>query len=355
VEARLFTPGPVQVSPRVLAAASKPVASHRSAGFRRLLAETIAHLRLLLGVGRGGEALVLAGSGTTAVDALAWSLVPPGERVLVFSWGEFGSRLARSLRLRGARVDLVEAPPGEAVDVDAAARAAVSGGYRYAALVHNETSTGVAFRGVRELASALAGEGVRLLVDTVSGAGGEELRVDWGVYAAATCSHKAIASIPGVAVAAVSGWAVEELEAGAQPGTPPSIDLARHLGFLRERGETPFTPPVNALYALREALRVISEAGGPEAWARLHARRAEIVYSSGLPTLPRRGELRSHTVAAFRVGDAEAVKAALEGEGFIVATGMGALKRRVVRVGLMGHHSLSDFQALADALARHAR
>ncbi len=337
----------------MLAAASRPVASHRSREFRELLREVTGLLRGLLGVD-GGEALVLAGSGTTAVDAMAWSLVPPGERVLVLNWGEFGGRLAATLRLRGARVELLEAPWGSAVDVDAAVRAAVRGGYRYAAVVHNETSTGVAYRALRGLAESLSAEGVRLLVDTVSGAGGEEFTLSWGAYAAATCSHKALASVPGVAIVALSRWAVEELGDSPPAPAPPSLDLARHLRFLRERGETPFTPPVNALYALREALREIAGVGLGE-WLAMHKRRAEIVYSAGLQPLPREEELWSRTVAALRVWDALEAKRVLEDEGFLVAAGMGPLKRSVIRVGLMGHHGLEEFRALADALARLAR
>ncbi len=353
---RLFTPGPVEVAPRVLAASSRGVVSHRSSEFRRLLGDVVGRLKRLLNVD-GGEALVLPGSGTTAVDAMTWSLVPPGERVLVLSWGEFGERLAATLRLRGARVDVLAAPWGSTIDADEAAKAALRGGYRYVAVVHNETSTGVAFRELHSLAETLEAEGVRLLVDTVSGAGGEDIRVSQRIYAAATCSHKALASIPGVAIVALSRRAVEELEeaGGALARAPPSLDLWRHLRFLRDRGETPFTPPVNALYALREALNVIEEAGGVEAWLRIHARRAGIVYSSGVPPLPGEEDLWSHTVAAFKVRDAFRVKRVLEDEGFLVATGMGRLKGSVVRVGLMGHHGLGEFEALAEALSRHAR
>ncbi|WP_460124030.1 pyridoxal-phosphate-dependent aminotransferase family protein [Stetteria hydrogenophila] len=352
--AKLFTPGPVMVPRDVLASSASQVVSHRGPEFREILRHVTEGLARIFDT--DGYVYVLTGSGTTAVDAMAWSMVAPGEKVLVPVLGEFSKRLAESLKRRGARVATLKAEPGDAPGPDAILGELESGDYDALALVHNETSTGLAYRWLRDVARKASGMGVKVLVDTVSGLGGEEFSMRWGVWAAASCSHKALAAPPGASFVAVSREAAEYLEKRGTPEqTPPLLDLSKYHAFLRDRGETPFTPPVTILYALRRAIDRVLEAG-VDSYVEAHAARASLLYGElprlGLTPLVRDARLRSNTVAAFETGarSALAVKKLLGERGYVVATGMGELKDRVVRIGVMGDLTMEDVKGLIDAM-----
>lgn len=348
-----MTPGPVEVPERVLRAQARPLVSHRSPEFRRLLAGLLEGLRELSGA---EEALVLAGTGTTAVDALAWGLVEPGSRVLVVSVGEFGERLAESLARRGASVTVVRGGPAEAAA--RALEALESGRFDYLAVVQNETSNGTLLAELGELARAAASAGARVVVDAVSAFPVEPLDFRY-VYAAAACSHKALAAPPGAAVVLLSGEAARRLEERGSPPAPPALDLARYLRFARERRETPYTPPITVLYALAEAVSAVLEQG-LGAFREAHARRAGLLYglleARGVRPLPDPRH-RSRTVAAFRLPpgvDARAVVEHVRRRGYVIATGMGREARSVVRVGVMGAVTEDDVRAVAEAVAEAA-
>ncbi|MCE4602567.1 MAG: aminotransferase class V-fold PLP-dependent enzyme [Desulfurococcales archaeon] len=343
---KLLTPGPVMARRSVLEAASRQVISHRGPAFRGLMRGLQEKLAAILGLADGMVA-VMPGSGTTAVDSMLWSLIPPRSRVTVLSWGDFGERIAKSLQARGATVRLARAPWGQALSLEEALEALE--GSEYAAVVHNETSTGVAYRQLKRLAEEASGMGVKLLVDTVSGLGGEHLSMEWGIYAAATCSHKAIAAPPGVGMVALSREALKDLRERGTQGVPPILDLDKYRRFLEERMETPFTPPVNTLYALDKALEHILQQGIRN-HIEAHRERAAILYNAGPQPLPP-GELRSNTVVALKVQDAHKVKEELERRGYIIAHGMGKLKNTIVRIGTMGDITTEDIRQVAEILA----
>ncbi len=355
----LLTPGPVEVAERVRRAAAREMISHRGPEFRELLEETTT---LLARLGDADEALLLAGSGTTAVDAMTWSLVPRGTRVLALVWGEFGERFAQSAMLRGADVEAKEYRWGEAPGPEEVAALLEEDNYEYVLLVHNETSTGLAYRDVEEIARTAKRHGAKLLVDSVSGFPVEELSLGNGVYAVATASHKALAAPPGVAIVLLSHEAVEELEQRGKQSkdVPPVLDLARYHWFLESRRETPFTPPVPTIYALRETLLAITEKGVEEL-RREHMERAKVLYEelprSGYKPLVRNKSYRSNTVTAFRVPgclDAVIIKKELGRRGYTIATGMGELKKRVIRIGVMGDIGKRDVENAATILSNLA-
>ena len=350
----LFTPGPVKVAPHVLEEMAKSLISHRGREFQELYTETTRILEDISHTPQGGHALLVPGSGTTAVDAMVMSLLTPNDRVLVPVWGEFGERLATTVSLSGAETIVKEYPPGTAPPVEELVEYAERYNVTAVALVHNETGTGLAYRGLEELARKLRGLGVRLLVDSVSGFAGEAIRVDWGIHAMATCTHKALWAPPGLGIVIISPEAAEALEREPPTRAPASIDLARYLKFKTQRRETPFTPPVNVMRALRRALADIVEEGGVERRIETHARRAEVLYrleEEGAEPLVRDRVLRSNTVVALRTHtDATRVKETLEARGFVVAAGMGALKKTIVRIGTMGAHSMEVVERLAEAV-----
>ncbi len=333
----LLTPGPVTVHPEALKAMARQVVSHRSQEFRELLASVREKLARVYG---GGEVLVLTGSGTLAVDSMAWSLVEPGERVLVVSHGEFGGRLAESLRRRGAAVETLEPPePGVAVDAGEVAARLERGGYAAVALVYTETSLGLSYRDAEAVAKAAREAGALVLVDAVSALAGERVPPPPLVDAVASASQKALAAPPGLGFVAVSEAALERMARLRSP-PPPYLDLAKVARFHRERVETPFTPAVNLLYALDKALDLILDVG-VDAWVERHERRARLLYERlprlGLEPVVAEPRYRANTVAAFYTPvPSSRLAEALARRCIRVARGMGELRERVVRISTMG-------------------
>jgi len=343
----LFTPGPVMVHREVLKEASRQVISHRGSDFRKLMGE----LQDLLGQVfqmSDGMVAVMPGSGTTAVDSMLWSLIPPRSRVLALVWGEFGWRIVESLEMRGAIVDVLDAKPGSLIrprDIDDEID-----GHEYITIVHNETSTGVSYNMVRELAEIANSRGAKVIVDTVSGLAGIQFKMDWGIYAAASCSHKAIAAPPGVGLVALSREALNRLKENPPQNTPPILNLSKYVKFLEDRMETPYTPPVNMLYTLKKALEIIVEMG-LDNYIKIHERKAEVIYNNvGLKPLPERDEYKSRTVIALKARKPIEVKRMLEERGYVIATGMKKLKNRIIRIGTMGATTIEDARRLVEEL-----
>lgn len=349
----LMTPGPVEVHPRVLKAQAAPVASHRSESFRELYREVTEMLKQVY-IGRGLVALV-SGSGTTAVDSMVWSLIEPGEEVLAVSNGVFGDRLASSARRRGAKVHVLRKPEGQPIDAGEVAEVLDELKPSAVLAVHNETSTGYAARNLRQIAARAREAGALVLVDSVSGLGGEPLEADsWMLDAVASASHKCIAAPPGVSFVYLGERALEKLQR-RESTTPPSLDLKLSAEYSRRR-ETPFTPPVTLLYALREALKMLLEDGLEARW-RAHLEKAKEVYEAAAraeasPIPP--PEYRSATVAAIhlKAPRAKEVIEEVRKAGYLIAPGMGELREQAVRVGLMGATTMPQVRELAHHLEK---
>ncbi|PLJ78600.1 pyridoxal-phosphate-dependent aminotransferase family protein [Infirmifilum sp. SLHALR2] len=340
---KLLTPGPVQVPRRVLEALARQPLYHRGEEFREILRGVLENLSSLY---PGAEPVILPGTGTLAVDAMVYNYLWPGDRVLAVVHGVFGERLVDSLRSRGCEVHALRSPPGRAVPLESVSDEALKlPGLKAIAVVHNETSTAVAARyldGLRDLAHSL---GALLLVDSVSGFPAEPLPE--GVDVVATASHKALLAVPGAAVLYLSS------RPRATLGVPPSMRLDKFLEALREH-ETPYTPPISAVYALKASTDLILETGLPR-YQRLHAERARLIYSAvKAEPLVKDESVRSNTVAAFLLPRASDAIRELAIKGYVVAGGMGELKGKVVRVGLMGEIEPGDLEAVAAVLNKYA-
>lgn len=352
---KLLTPGPVEVHPSVLREASLRVISHRGPEFRGVMEDVVQGLSYLFDVD-GGVAL-LAGSGTTAVDAMVWSCVRRGSRVLVVANGEFGHRAADSARAKGANVHVLEFGWGDRVDAERVLLEVERLKPDAVIIVHNETSTGVINREDEALGRKLCGV-TEVLVDAVSSLAGAELSVrEWCLTAAASASHKAIGALPGVSFVAVSRDKLGSLD----ESVPPSINVGLHVSRYAEKGDTPFTPSITLVLSLRRALEMIREEGLASR-IRAQAERAKAFYGEiereGLSTLPSDASIRSPTVAAVLLPEGVSsrhVAGYLYERGYVVSGGMGFLADSVVRVGMMGNVSKEDLMRAARLISEAAR
>ena len=334
---RLRMPGPAAVPDRVRAACALPMISHRGPEFRAILAEVTQGLRALIGT--AGDVFLLGASGTGGMEAALVNVLSAGDAVLVVENGQFGERFTSIAGQLPATVERMIVPWGEAPDAGEIAARVAAKKFRAVVVVHNESATGVV-ADLAAIGAALRGSDTLLVVDSVSGVGGVEMRMDaWGADVVVTASQKSLMCPPGLAAAAVSAKAMRVIEAAH--GIPRFLLDFRRAKSSLARNETPFTPPVSLIVGLREALRMIEEEGRAEVLAR-HARLAAALRAGfvalGLPMFPA-GNFSS-TVTVGRVPDGldggTIVRHMYNEYRTVIVSQRTKLDNRVVRIGTMG-------------------
>jgi len=341
---RLRLPGPAAVPERVRAAVAQPVLNHRGPEFRSVLAQCGAALRRIFGTRR--DVLLFGSSGTGAMEAALANVLEPGSDVLVLSNGQFGERFADIAETMGARVDRFDIPWGEAPDPAAVAARLTTRNYRAVVCVHNESSTGVV-ADLAAIGAAVRASPALLIVDSVSGVGGVDMRMDeWGVDVLVAASQKALMCPPGLAFAALSEKAERVVDAAR--GVPRFFFDFRRMKSSLAKGETPFTPPVSLVLGLAEAAAMIEEEGLPavlERHRRLSAALRAGCEALGLPIFPT-APLLSATVTAARIpvglDGATIVRHMHARYRTVIAGQRTKLSGRVIRFGTMGWIEAGD-------------
>lgn len=339
----LQIPGPTNVPDRVLRAMAAPTLDHRGPEFQRLGQELLAGLRRVFMC--DGPVIIYPASGTGAWEAALVNTCSAGDRVLMFETGQFATLWRRLAERLGLKVDFVPGDWRTGVDPAAVeAKLSQDRGHviRAVAVVHNETSTGVASR-VAEVRAAMnrARHPALLLVDTISSLGSMDFRMDeWGVDVTVAGSQKGLMLPPGLSFNAVSEKA---LAASRTAGLPRSYwDWNDMLGP-NAQGFFPYTPATNLLYGLREALVMLAEEGLDAVFTR-HDRHAEAtrraVRAWGLDVLCTNPDEYSSALTAVLLPDghdADALRQTiLERFDMSLGTGLGKVAGRVFRIGHLG-------------------
>ena len=351
----LRIPGPTPLPLEVRRALAGEMIDHRGFEFEELLHEVTALLRRFYQT--EGDVLVLTASGTGGLEAALVNVLSPGDSVLAVSTGHFGERFAATAKAYGATVHLLEFPWGQALDPAQVQRALD----RYPDCVallttHNETSTGV-LNDLQEVAKLLRSRGNQRplwLVDAVSSLGAVELPMDeWGCDLVVTASQKAWMAPPGLAFVGVSRRAWEAMPNARCPRF--YFDLRSAAAFAA-RGQTPFTPAVSVLFALRAALRLM-DAEGLRAIAERHVRLAKQTRSGlesmGMRLFAQEADASPTVTAAFvpEGTTAGAIKQRVSAMGVQIATGQGAYKDKIIRVAHLGYCCEADVEAALAAIA----
>jgi aspartate aminotransferase-like enzyme len=322
------------------------VVSHRGPEFKEVLGETTKLLQPVFGT--SNQVLLFASSGTGVMEASLANVLGEGDRALVVSSGEFGERFLTIAENLGLVADAIEAPWGEVVDPDAVARRLADSDYRAVVAVHNESSTG-AVTDLEALGAVVGATPAVMIVDSVSGIGGIEMRQDdWGVDVVVSASQKALMCPPGIGLASVSEKAWKVIEDNDSRGR-------FYWDFLRARdaaaqGQTAFTTPVSTVLGLREALRMMHEEGLSDVLAR-HLRMATDLRAGGetlgLPLFTK-ASTASNTVTGFATPDGldgtEVVRHMYERFGTVIAGARNRLKGKVFRIGTMGACEETDIR-----------
>lgn len=349
-----FLPGPTEVRREVLAAMLQPMIPHRGPAFRELFERLQVGLRAVFRTRRA--VLVGTSSGTGFMEA-ALRGARPG-RVLSLVNGAFSERFARVARACGRDVDVVSAPAGATVPLEAVERSLRARRYGALTVVHSETSTG-ALTDVREVGALAREYDVLTLVDSVSGVGGARVECDaWELDVVLTASQKALALPPGLAMAAVSERYLSHVPEAADRGV--YLDLSE-FAAAAARSQTPTTPALPLLHALDRQLADLAATGGIEERWRRHEAMARATWSWAdslaerlhptLRALAAPGH-RSPTVTAIALPPglaSDAVVGAVAARGFVVGAGNGATRDTTFRVGHMGDHTVAGLERCLEA------
>jgi alanine-glyoxylate transaminase/serine-glyoxylate transaminase/serine-pyruvate transaminase len=356
----LMIPGPIEFEPKVLAAMGEPTASHLAADFIDAFSRALQNMRLVF-ESPSGQPLVLAGSGTLAMDCAAANLVEPGDKALVVDTGYFSERFASILERYGAQVTRITAPPGGRPSPEQVKTALEADTYKLMTITHVDTSTAVMAE-VQQLAALGRQSDLLVIVDGVCSVAGEQLKMDeWGVDLALTASQKAIGVPPGLALLMIGPHAMAAFQKRVTPVMNYYADWTNWLPVMQAyeaRKPSYFgTPPVNLVFALDVSLGQILAEGRPKRIAR-HIAISQAckagIQALGLTQVPLQPDFAAHTLTAPRfplgVNGSDFLARVLEA-GVTLAGGLLPLIRsEYFRIGHMGAVTLADVLATLSAI-----
>jgi len=339
----LQIPGPTNVPDRVLRAIAAPTIDHRGPEFARLSKEVLEGLKVIFKT--EGRVIVFPGSGTGAWEAALVNTLSPGDKLLMFETGHFATLWCSMAQRLGLDVDFVPGDWRSGVDpATVEAKLAGDRGHKIkaVAVVHNETSTGVASR-VGEIRAAMnrAGHPALLLVDTISSLASIDFRMDeWQVDVTVGCSQKGLMLPPGLGFNGVSDKA---LAASRSAGCKRSYWDWQEMLANNKSGFYPYTPATNLLYGLHEAINMLLEEGLDRVFAR-HDRHGEAtrraVRAWGLELLCKNPAEYSSSLTAVLMPagqDGDALRnVILKSFNMSLGTGLGKVKGKVFRIGHLG-------------------
>ena len=348
----LLNPGPANTSLRVRRSLVTPDLCHREPEFFRVMRDCRERLVRLAGCAEDFAAVLFAGSGTAAVEAALASAVPRDRAVLVVKNGVYGDRLVRIAQAHAIRVEVVASDlvsPVRPAAVEAALRAHPE--VSHVAVVHHETTTGL-LNPVAELARVAARHDRRLLVDAMSSLFGEPLDVAApGVDFVVASANKCLQGIPGVSFVLGRRSALEAL--AGQPPRSVYLDLATHYAA-QERDNTPFTPAVQVLHAMREALLELEAEGVTGRIAR-YAGNARVLRAGmqalGFEILVPEAA-RSNVLTTFRLPPGlgyDPLHDAMKRRGYVIYAGQGDIRTYAFRVANMGTLTPADMEQVVRA------
>ncbi len=341
----LLGPGPGMPHPRVLTALGGPTLGHLDPELIRIFEE---EQRMLRHVFRTDNAwtFALSGTGTAGMEAALANLIEPGDPVLACVHGYFGGRLAEMAMRLGASVDRVERPLGQVFPPEQVESALRQRRYKVITLVHAETSTGAEQKYIQEIAQSAHASGSLVVLDTVTSLGGIPVEVDaWEVDAAYSASQKNLGAPSGLAPITFGPRAREVVESRKTPVSSFNLDLRQYWNYWNEQHSYHHTASSALHLALHEGLRVIMEDGLETTIAR-YRKNAQALWS-GLeeigvkPFIPVEYRLPALTTASVPPGvnPHDVRRMLLETYNIEIASGFGALKDKVWRIGLMGFSS----------------
>jgi len=365
----IMGPGPSPAHPRVLAAMAQPTLSHLDPAFQGLMDVVKAGLRAVFAT-RNDVTFPVSGPGSAAMEMALAMTLSPGDIAVIGRNGVFGARMVEMAKRLGADVRIVDAPWGEALDPDAVAAALrAAGPVKALAFVHAETSTG-ALSDAQTLAALGKAAGALVIADCVTSLIGSELRIDeWGIDIAFSGSQKCLSGPAGISPLTVSPTGIAAIKARRTKPASWFFDLEEILAYWSAGdGARVYhhTAPIQSIYGLAEALALLTEEGIEAARARHRACGAALkagLTAMGLDMPVQPGAAMAQLTPVrppegLREEDIRALMLSRHGVEF--GAGLGPLKGRIFRIGLMGYgaqgaHVTQGLEALDEVLTHLGR
>ena len=341
----LLGPGPSNVEVRVLQAMSTQMVGYFDPSLVEMKGEITRLLNLVFGTANRAT-FPISGTGMAGMEAALINVLEPGDRVLIGWNGVFGDRMVQIAERCGATPVKIETEWGRPILLDQVEVAfKKAGGAKLLAVVHAETSTGVLqpLEGFRQMADRF---GSFFLVDAVTSLAGHPVEVDrHGVDVCYSGTQKALSAPPGLAPITLSTRAMELARGRKRRLQSFYFDLPLFAEYWETNQVYHHTPPITFYYGLLEALRIVEEEGLEARFARHRLSHQALVAgaeSMGLQMLVE-APYRLATLNAVKipagVDDAKVRGRLLREFGIEIGGGLGALKGKVWRIGLMGANS----------------
>ena len=360
IKRELFGPGPTNVPDSVLQALSQPTIGHLDPAFLEIMDEVGDRLRQVFQT-QNALTFVLSAPGSIGMETSLVNLLEPGDKIVVCINGVFGGRMQDICGRIGAEVVLVENEWGEPVDVNQLSEALEANVDAIAvAFVHAETSTGVR-SDAEAIADVAKSHDCLVIADCVTSLSGVELRVDdWGLDVVYSGSQKCLSCVPGLSPITFSQTAVDKIKARKTKVQSWFCDTNMLMAYYESGQKTRayhHTAPVNSMYAMNEALRLVVEETLPARWQR-HREAAEHLYSrlenAGLEMIVA-AEDRLSPLTLVRIpdgaDDAAVRSRLLEDRNIELGAGLGKFAGKAWRIGLMGENGTTErADFIADAL-----
>jgi alanine-glyoxylate transaminase/serine-glyoxylate transaminase/serine-pyruvate transaminase len=341
----MLTPGPSCLDPRVYRALAAPLVGHVDPWFTNMMGDV---QELLRGVFQTQNRITfpISASGSGGIEAAVANVLDAGDECIVCVNGAFSERMAIVAERLPAKVIRVEVPYGRTVDPQDVLRAGKGKKVKFVGLTHGETSSGIVQRleDYRKVADEL---GALLVVDAVATLAGTPLDVErQRVDICFSGSQKAISAPPGMAPITVNSRVEDVMKARKEPVRSWYFDLTPTMSYWGKERTYHHTPPISLIYAMREALRLVLEEGLEARWER-HAQNQQALIAGleamGLKLYVTNPADRLVTVTAVNipdgVDDKKVRKQLLDEFNIEIAGGLGPVKGKIWRVGLMGYSS----------------
>ncbi len=334
----LLTPGPTPLPQEVCEAQAKPIIHHRTPQFQAILKEVIEGLKYVFQT--GGDVFVLTSSGTGAMEAAVVNLLSPGDTVITVQGGKFGERWTEIAAAYRIKTEIIDVEWGKAVDpkeIECTLKADPKIKAVFTTLC--ETSTGVT-NDIEAIGKVVKNYGAVLVVDAISGLGAIDLKIDaWSVDICVSGSQKGLMLPPGLAFISVSKKAWDKIKESKCPKYYFDLKTAKKT---LEKADTPFTPAISLVIALREALKIMREDG----LENIFSRHRIMAHATRLAMKALGLELFAPT-AASDVVTAVKVPVGIDGEKLVktmrdnynvtIAGGQAELNGKVIRIAHMGY------------------
>lgn len=335
-------PGPSDIHHSVLAAMAAPTVGHLDPYFLQIMDEVQSMLRQVFQT-ENPMTMAISGTGSAGMECCVVNLIEPGDKMIACQNGVFGGRMADVAGRAGAEVTKLERPFGEVFTVDEIAAAVDQHKPKVVGIVHAETSTG-ALQPLGEIAKVVHDAGALLLVDCVTSLAGLPVEIDKvGIDAAYSGTQKCLSCPPGLAPVTFGPRALEVMDARKAKASSWYLDVDMLRNYWGANRAYHHTAPINMNFGLHQSLRLVLEEGLDARFARhrLHHEALKagleamgIGYSvanmaNSLPML-------NSVLIPDGVDDVAIRKQLLNEFGIEIGGGLGPMKGRTWRIGLMG-------------------